>query len=578
MNSLFETIRNLGVGRLVAMAGVTLAIIGFFLFMWNRLSTGQLAVLFTDLDSRDSNQIVANLQGANVHHKVSKDGSRIMVPADQVNQLRLSLAQQGIPASGSIGYELFDRDQSIGTSSFVQNINRIRALEGELARTIAGFQSVRSARVHLVLPRRELFSRQQVEPSASVILRMRGAVRLDRAQIQAVQHLVANAVPSLKASRISIVDDRGALLARGGDKGDGQGAGETANELKVAFEGRMTRTLEQLLEPSVGMGNVRAEVRADMDFDRIVTQEEKYDPQGQVIRSSQNITESSSSTEAKSDAVSVAQNLPDAPNQEAGQGGSQTGSQRTEESTNFEISKTVTNHVKEIGTVRRLSVAVLINGTTTTEADGKETYKPRSKEELDNIEKLVKSAIGFDAGRNDKIEVVNMRFAPLPQTIDDERTTFFGFTTADIRRIIEVLALAFVGILVMLLFVRPMVLKIFESTQAASRARIGADGEAQLLAGAGMAQIPGPAEGQVDENGMPVQASATEPTTSTLDSGEESVMPITPKKASRIDINLDALEGNLEETSLMKIGEIVDKHPEAAIAVIRNWLTQDKGY
>ena len=167
---------------------------------------------------------------------------------------------------------------------------------------------------------------------------MRGAVRLDRAQIQAVQHLVANAVPSLKASRISIVDDRGALLARGGDKGDGQGAGETANELKVAFEGRMTRTLEQLLEPSVGMGNVRAEVRADMDFDRIVTQEEKYDPQGQVIRSSQNITESSSSTEAKSDAVSVAQNLPDAPNQEAGQGGSQTGSQRTEESTNFEIS------------------------------------------------------------------------------------------------------------------------------------------------------------------------------------------------------------------------------------------------
>ena len=146
------------------MAGVTLALIGFFLFMFNRLSTGQMAVLFTDLDSRDSNQIVAQLQSTGVRHKITQDGAQIQVSQEEVNQLRLSLAQQGIPASGSIGYELFDREQSIGTSSFVQNINRVRALEGELARTIAGFQSVHGARVHLVLPRRELFSRQQWSP------------------------------------------------------------------------------------------------------------------------------------------------------------------------------------------------------------------------------------------------------------------------------------------------------------------------------------------------------------------------------------------------------------------------------
>ncbi|HAA93945.1 MAG TPA: flagellar M-ring protein FliF, partial [Rhodospirillaceae bacterium] len=405
-----------------------------------------------------------------------------------------------------------------------------------------------------------------VEPSASVILRMRGAVRLDRAQVQAVQHLVANAVPSLKASRISIVDDRGALLARGSEQGDGREAGETSNEMKVAFEGRMSRTLEQLLEPSVGIGNVRAEVRADMDFDRIVTQEEKYDPEGQVVRSSQNITESSNATEAGQDAVSVGQNLPDAPNLNAGQSGTQSGSQRSEESTNFEISKTVTNHVKEVGTVTRLSVAVLVNGTITQGADGAESYKPRSKEELQNLEKLVKSAIGFDANRNDTIEVVNMRFAPLPQTVEEERTTFFGFTTADIRRLVEVIALAFVGILVILLFVRPLVLKIFEVTpQAIARAREGATGDQQLLANAGMAQIEAP----VDENGMPIPQDATS-TVGTAQGG----MPVAQAPGS--PINIENIEGRVKESSLKKVGEIIDKHPEEAVAIIRNWMYQDQ--
>ena len=582
MNSFFETIRNLGVGRLVAMAGVTLALIGFFLFMFNRLSTGQMAVLFTDLDSRDSNQIVAQLQSTGVRHKITQDGAQIQVSQEEVNQLRLSLAQQGIPASGSIGYELFDREQSIGTSSFVQNINRVRALEGELARTIAGFQSVHGARVHLVLPRRELFSRQQVEPSASVILRMRGVVRLDRLQIKAVQHLVANAVPSLKVSRISIVDHRGALLAKGSEQGEGQDAAADSNEKKVAFEARMSRTLEQLLEPSLGIGNVRTEVRADMDFDRTTVQEEKYDPESQVIRSAQSIRESSNSSEASQDAVTVGQNLPDAPNLGAGQGGSQSGSQRTEESTNFEISKTITNHVEEVGTVNRLSVAVLINGTFAEAADGKTAYKPRSQAELKNIEKLVKSAIGFDASRNDTVEVVNMRFAPLPQTIEEERTTFFGFTTGDVKRLIEVLAVAVVGLIIILLVVRPIISKIFEITPGAiARASAGTITDPQLLAAGGgggvsMAQLEAP----VDENGMPIDPSAAagggEGGVEGGEEGDGGVQVAPKRQAPKSLINMDLVEGGLNDSSLKQIGEIIDKHPEEAVAVIRNWMYQGK--
>ena len=215
-----------------------------------------MAVLFTDLDSRDSNQIVAQLQATGVRHKVTKDGTQIRVPQEEVNQLRLSLAQQGIPASGSIGYELFDREQSIGTSSFVQNINRVRALEGELARTIAGFQSVHGARVHLVLPRRELFSRQQVEPSASVILRMRGAVRLDSSQIKAVQHLVANAVPSLTTGRTPTPG------------GPASGRGRSGAAKTTLSEKLQIRVRRRTLEDSMVEGLIAAEkpLREELAF------------------------------------------------------------------------------------------------------------------------------------------------------------------------------------------------------------------------------------------------------------------------------------------------------------------------
>jgi flagellar M-ring protein FliF len=544
------------------MAGVTLALIGFFVFLWTKLSTGDMVVLYTDLDSRDSNQIVAQLQSTGVAHKVSKDGAQISVPSDQVNQLRLSLAQQGIPASGNVvGYEILDRDQALGTSLLIQNVNRVRALEGELARTIAGFQSVRAARVHLVLPQRELFSREQVEPSASVILRMRGAGRLDRGQVLAVQHLVANAVPALKTSRISIVDDRGSLLARGSEDGAGAAA-ETANERQIAFEARLASKLVSLLEPSVGIGNVRAEVRAEMDFDRVQTTKEIYDPEGQVVRSTQSISDSSTSSEAGDEPVSVGQNLPDAPNAQSAQSKSQSGSQRTEESTNFEISKTITNEIKESGEVRRISVAVLVNGSVTPGANGQETYRPRENAELQNIEKLVKSAIGFDATRNDTVQIVNMRFAPLPQTVEEDRPTILGYTFDDVRSLVKILVSGILFVLVMLLVVRPILTRLLESAPRRATAGAGAD-EQQLLASGGgpsMAQLEAP----LDEDGMPIEGSGGGAMTRPRASAPEST------------ISLENIEGRVKESSLKKIGEIIDKHPEEAVAIIRNWMYQDQ--
>lgn len=262
MNPFVETIRNIGGMRLVAMGGVTIGLIMFFIFITTRLATPNMSLLYADLDAADSSRIANELSSAGVPFEISPDGSRVLVPTEKVGQIRMTMASQGLPGGGSVGYEIFDREQALGTSSFVQNINRVRALEGELARTIGSLTPVKGARVHLVLPKRELFSREQQEPSASIIVKMAGAKRLDRNQVLAIQHLVSTAVSDLKPARISVIDDRGTLLARGADDDGAQFAGMTADEHRNSIEARLRRELELLLEPTVGIGNVRAEVRA----------------------------------------------------------------------------------------------------------------------------------------------------------------------------------------------------------------------------------------------------------------------------------------------------------------------------
>lgn len=561
MNAFLDTIRNLGVARLAAAAGMTIGLIVFFVFLATRLSTSQLALLFDDLNPDDTTRIVHQLESMGIQHEITGNKRQIRVPSDQVARLRLALAEQGLPQDGSIGYEVFDRDQTLGTSSFIQNINHVRALEGELARTIASFTTVRAARVHLVLPRREVFSRQRMDASASVVLKMRGNIRLDRGQVQAVRHLVATAVPALKPEHISIIDDRGTLLARGGETDSENLAAMNAEEQRISFESRLTRALEQLLEPSLGIGNVRTEINAEIDFDRIVTNQEIFDPEGQVVRSTQTISEANQNKDANAGAVSVGQNLPNPPADNS-EGGSQSNSNRTEEAVNFEISKTIRSHTREGGNIKRLSVAVLVNDRVKTNADGQPTFEPRGAEELANIERLVKSAVGYTESRGDTVQVVNMRFAEVPGLVGGvDDPLFLGFSTADLRRIVEVLILAVVGVLIILLVVRPLISKIFETApgQLAAAGAGGMDGQQALLtnqsniAGA----IAGPGGGR-SGGGLPAPGASGE--------GEA------------LDAMLDVaqVEGRVQASSIRKIGDIIDKHPDEAVSIIRSWMYQDQ--
>ena len=237
MNGLVESLRRLGPTRLLVMGILGAALLAAFFVLVQRVGAPKMALLYGDLSVEDSSEIVGQLEAEGVPFELEANGRRIMVPGDRALRLRLAMAREGLPAGGSVGYELFDRGQSLGTTSFVQNINRLRALEGELSRTIRTIDRIAAARVHLVLPRRDVFARERRKPSASIALRMRGSSRLDAGQVRAVQHLVAAAVPDLEPERVSIIDDRGQLLSRGGGAATA-GAGRCRSDVKIQVSPR----------------------------------------------------------------------------------------------------------------------------------------------------------------------------------------------------------------------------------------------------------------------------------------------------------------------------------------------------
>src|SRR5215467_12251110 len=273
------------------MVAVTLALIGFFGFTILRVTSPHMTPLYTDLTVEDSNAIIKDLDRQGIAYELKNEGAIILVPRDRVARLRMQLAEGGLPKGGGVGYEIFDKSDTLGATSFVQNINQLRALEGELARTIRAIDRVQAARVHLVLPERPRFSRDKAEPSASIVLKVRGA--LEASQVRAIRHLVASAVNGLKPQRVSIVDEAGRLLADGAsDELPGAG-GLSADERKAAYERRLREQVESILSSVVGPGRARVQLAADFDYNRITQTSDRFDPEGRVMRSSQSREESS---------------------------------------------------------------------------------------------------------------------------------------------------------------------------------------------------------------------------------------------------------------------------------------------
>jgi len=305
VQGLLDFLRSLGAARMAAMAAVTVALVGFFGFVILRVTAPQMTVLFTDLTFEDSASIVKDLERQAIPFELKNDGAIVLVPKDRVARLRMKLAEAGLPKGGGVGYEIFDKSDVLGATSFVQNINHLRALEGELARTIRAIDRVQAARVHLVLPERPLFSRDKVEATASIVLKVRGT--LEAQQVRAIRHLVAAAVNGLKPERVSVVDEAGRLLADGA-KVDITG-GVSGEERQIAYERRLREQIEGIVSSVVGPGRARVQLTADFDFNRVTQTSEKFDPEGRVMRSSQT-REESSGVDGQNGQVTVNNELP----------------------------------------------------------------------------------------------------------------------------------------------------------------------------------------------------------------------------------------------------------------------------
>lgn len=529
-----KLIEALGIQKFITIIGVVIVSFLFFLYLMLAGASPQMGLLFSQLDPTDGAKIVEKLRLMNIAFTVHEDGAQILVPLDKIAHTRMILAQDGLPSGGVAGYELFDNKDFLGTTSNLIDLNHVRALEGELSRSIKSISIVQGARVHLMLPKKELFSNEQMNSSASVMIKTRGSSRLSANQVTAIQHLIASAVPKLTFDKIAIVDDKGSLLA----KGHGEAGNEVLSlqlDMKQAYESRLSRTIESLLEKSLGLGKVRAEVTADIDFDRITSTSIKYDPDGQVAKTTQTTEEGNTNQNAQNNNVSIQEALT---GQQDAKGTAKNQSKSNQEVMNFEVSNTTQTHIKEAGSIKRLSVAVLVDGLYL----GGDKYQSRSSKEISEISELVKTAIGFDKKRGDVIRVSNLRFEGVetkeePHFLQSVLTIF----EAHIHSIIQYLILGIVALITALKVIRPTIQKLLEPL-----------GVSPDLLNA-MDAIKDNNEPVYDEGGYLVERSEV--------------------VASQLD--LEDIEGRVQGSSIKKIIELINKHPSEAINIMRNWIYTD---
>jgi flagellar M-ring protein FliF len=507
-----------------------------------------MSLLYGDLDPRDSGQITEQLNRRHIPYRLLANGTQILIPAEQIAETRVALARDGLPSGGSVGYELFDRGDGLAFTEFQQKINETRALEGEIGRTIKAMRGVRQVRVHLVLPHREPFARDRQDAQASVLLTMAGAQRLDREGVQAILNLVAAAVPGLTPRNIAIVDSRGDLLARSGQPTGQSAEAATADEVRHATELRLSRAVEEMLERSLGPGRVRAEASVRMNYDRVNETKEIYDPDGQVARSSQTVTTNSKTTE-QTGTVSVQNNLPNA---DAGKEGAGTSEGRQEETTNFEIGKTVRTLIREQPQIDRISLAVMVEGI----AEPGKPWQPMADADLARITGLVKTAIGFDEKRGDQINVVSMPFvAPDAPTQENPGLLGIKLEKAEILTLAQTALIGIIGLLALLLVLRPMINGIV------AMAPVGVNGGNLAAELGGSGQLSGTVAGQgPSAHGLP---------------GAPNNLLLGGPAEDDSMVDIDQIEGQIRASSLRKLSEMVEKHPSATLNILRGWMARD---
>ncbi len=550
MDRFLGALKGAGLVRLLVMAGVGVGLLAAIIALTSGFMTQPKALLYSNLDLKEASEVTAALDQAGIKYEAKGDGSTIMVDRDKVASTRLLVAGKGLVTSGSVGYEIFDQTSALGQTDFVQQINNKRALEGELQRTIQALHGVTDVRVLLNIPKRQLFEEEAGDPTASISIAMSGR-KPGQDQVQALQNLVAGAVQGLKPENVSVTDMKDgkalAVLGQGGILGG------AADDRKAQIERDLAERIRQQVEGVVGTGKTRVEVSADIDMAQVTEQKKTYDPDGQVVRSEQTNEQASEEADASNnDAVTAAGNIPGGGTDPAFLPTNKNTSRGNSTTTNYEISETTRTEVIAPGTVQKLSVAVAVDGVTAPGAGGKPgAYTARSPEEMAKLDELVKAAVGFNPGRGDTVKVINVPFARDPALEGEGKAGMFDFTKNDLMRFAE-LGLGAIVVLLLLLFgLRPLLKSLNQPAAAGG-------GPMPMLASAaagGGALTPGQAQQlqmQIDPN-----------------TGEMLALP-----PSEIDQRIDIarIEGQVKASSVKRVSEFVDNHPEESVSILRSWL------
>ena len=537
MNELLGMIRSFGIARIAVIVGVSIGVALITAVMASRAASGPMTLLYADLDPAESKDLIARLDRENVKYDVRDENGKLTVyaPQEKASELKLRLAGDGfIAKSAGVGYEIFDQQEALGTTTFQQNINRLRALEGELSRTISTISGVRSARVHLALPERQLFARDKQEPKASIVVDAPSG--LDKRSVRAIVNLTASAVPGLKPGRVTLLDAAGDLLASGEDGADALAAG--IDEKVAATEARIRRTVEDIVGRIVGPKNMRVQVAADLDMSRVTETANIIDPDSQTVLSNTSVNDTTNTSDPTgARGVTVANQLPNAAAVDPQEGGkSTTASRRTEKTTNYEMTRTVRNEVREMGGIKRLSVAVALNTPTTIDVDGAAIPAPRSEQELARITSLVRTAVGYNAARGDRVDVMETPFnAPIAEPVAAGAPAAIvvpRLTPSQIMRGAEFAALGLVALALIMFVLRPML----------------------------TAPATTPA---LTQSALPHEV------------GAEPALPSLPAQGALENlVTLGDVEGKVQASSLKRVADVVKSHSDESTGILKSWIRQ----
>ncbi len=516
-------------------------------------SQPEYGVLFSDLKPADAQSIVDKLKSSNVPYKLTNNGTVVNVPAERVSELRLQMASQGALTGGHVGFDIFDRT-SFGATDFTQQVNYQRAIEGELARTLEGMNEVESARVHITQPHESLYSEKTQRAKASVMVRMRQDRVLSRERTEAMVSLVASAVEGLDPADVAVMDTQGRLLSSPSGVGGGDaGAFSSHLEARRKLEAETAARIVSLIEPISGIGHVRADVAADLDFSQIEQTEEKYDPKSQVIRSQQTSQESrNASNGGTGNVVGVRANDPTLANPPVTTTKPNTsGDQRVATTTNYEIDKTVKRTIGGGGgRITRMSVSVVVDYKT---VSGVSTA--RTNDELTKIQNLVSAAVGIDTNRGDQVVVQTIPFDQ--PTVETRSPGFLEKNNDLVRTGIKYGALVIAALLLLLFVIRP-----------AKRAIKLASKNQQLLAATERPAALALPDGKFEQRGDVMQ----------IQSSPRTVAEIEAEMEAQVEREMNAFNPDVVRASTLK-KQLVDKSkksPEVVAMTIRGWLQENQ--